>query len=82
MTPIEDVRAANEDRHVVEDCINSAIYALQQAQHFHRALDHGQASIFTDQAKAHLHDVVTLEARLVDYQGRAEGYTEAVLEAS
>ena len=82
MTPIEDIRAANDDRHALEDSINGAIYALKQALHYHCDLDHGKASIFTEQAEAHLHHVITLEARLVDYQGRAEGYTEAVLEAS
>ena len=80
MSPIEDVRAANDDRYQLEDSINTAIHALQQALHHHKHLDHAQGSIYTEIAQANLATVATIEDRLIDYQGRAEHYTEQALE--
>ena len=80
MSPIEDIRAANDDRHQLEDSINAAIHALKQALHYHQGLDHGEGSIYTDVTVAHLATVSTIEDRLIDYQGRAETYTEQALE--
>lgn len=74
MSPIEDNHAASYDQHQLEDSINSAIYALQQSLHFHRDLNHGDASIHTDVAAAHVRTAGALEDRLIDYQRRAEQY--------